>query len=258
MSAPATRRLAAYGRTVSITAPGGLVEFMLGGLPPTYEPVDAPVERGWSIEPTEDGRWEMHVDGVLRSVHAEAERAAEALLSDLELWVADHARDAVFIHAGCVALDGRAIVLPGYSMAGKTSLTMGLVTAGAHYFSDEYAVIGPDGLVSPYPRPLSVRSPGASRGARVRLEELGGTVGEGQAALSLVAFLRYSPEHGWATAPMTRARGTIELLTQTVCARSQPVAALHAVTHASTTTRFLSGTRDEAGEAAGRLLELLG
>jgi hypothetical protein len=43
----------------------------------------------------------------------------ELLLSSLELWVAEHAKDRVFVHAGCAVHDGRAIVLPGRTMSGK-------------------------------------------------------------------------------------------------------------------------------------------
>ena len=49
--------------------------------------------------------------------------AIEAVLSNLELWVAEHSRRNVFVHAGCAVVDGRAIVLPGRTKTGKTTLS---------------------------------------------------------------------------------------------------------------------------------------
>ena len=46
---------------------------------------------------------------------------AEYLIGELELWVAEHAVDRVFVHAGVVAFEGRALLLPGRSLSGKTT-----------------------------------------------------------------------------------------------------------------------------------------
>jgi hypothetical protein len=47
----------------------------------------------------------------------------ERLRSALEIAIATHAPDRVFLHAGAVADgEGRAVLLPGRSSAGKTTL----------------------------------------------------------------------------------------------------------------------------------------
>jgi hypothetical protein len=63
------------------------------------------------------------------------------------------------VHAGTVvAPNGRGVVLPGASEAGKTTLVMGLVRAGFGYLSDEVAVIDPvTRRLYPYPKSLSVK-----------------------------------------------------------------------------------------------------
>src|SRR6201989_340392 len=61
------------------------------------------------------------------------------LESDLRLYVAERARRRVFVHAGAVGWRGRAILIPGRSFSGKTTLVAELVKAGAKYYSDEYA-----------------------------------------------------------------------------------------------------------------------
>lgn len=63
-----------------------------------------------------------------------------------------------YIHSACVVLDGEAIILPGESGVGKTTLTLKLLGAGAKYCSDELAELD-GGLVYPYPKPLYIRSP---------------------------------------------------------------------------------------------------
>ncbi len=73
--------------------------------------------------------------------------AIRQLASSLKLYVAEHARGQVFIHAGVVEWKGKAIVIPGRSHAGKTTLVAELLRAGATYYSDEFAVLESDGRV---------------------------------------------------------------------------------------------------------------
>jgi hypothetical protein len=62
------------------------------------------------------------------------------------------------IHAGVVALDGRAILIAGRSGRGKTTLVLGMLRRGLDLLSDELALIGPDQrTVLAYPRGLHIR-----------------------------------------------------------------------------------------------------
>ena len=97
------------------------------------------------------------------------------------MYIALHAPNHVFVHAGVVGVEDRAIVLPGRSFAGKTTLVAALVKAGAEYWSDEYAVLDADGLVHPYPKPLSVRINDTRETDEQPVESLGGRAGEGPA-----------------------------------------------------------------------------
>ncbi len=56
----------------------------------------------------------------------------ERLESDLRLFVAEVARHRVFVHAGVVGWKGRAIVIPGRSYSGKSTMVAELVRAGAN------------------------------------------------------------------------------------------------------------------------------
>src|SRR6476469_10330058 len=87
-------------------------------------------------------------------------QALAALEDELQKYVMVNARDRVFVHAGVVGWKGRAILLPGRSMAGKSTLVRALLAAGATYYSDEFAVLDAKGRVHPFPRRLSLRRPG--------------------------------------------------------------------------------------------------
>lgn len=60
----------------------------------------------------------------------------------------------LFVHAGVVGWQGKALVAPGPSRAGKSTLVLELVRAGASFLSDEFAVFDRQGRVHAYPRTL--------------------------------------------------------------------------------------------------------
>lgn len=64
--------------------------------------------------------------------------------------------DHVLLHAaGAAGPDGRVVVLAAPSGTGKTTAVTALCRAGREYVTDELVVIGPDGTVRPFPKPLS-------------------------------------------------------------------------------------------------------
>jgi hypothetical protein len=65
-------------------------------------------------------------------------------------------RDALVLHGGAVARHGTAVLLVGHSGSGKTTLTLELVRRGWGFLSDDFAVLGGDGVVHPFPRRVNV------------------------------------------------------------------------------------------------------
>lgn len=64
----------------------------------------------------------------------------------------------LFVHAGVVAKAGRAIVLPGLSRAGKSTLVLALLRAGAQLLSDELLAYDPaTARLLPFARAVKVR-----------------------------------------------------------------------------------------------------
>src|SRR6266508_1736733 len=117
----------------------------------------------------------------------------ETIESDLRLFVAELARHRVFVHAGVVGWKGKAIVIPGRSYSGKSTLVAELVRAGATYYSDEYAVLDSRGRVHPYARSLSIREKRTGKAQRFSVASLGGVAGVEPLPLGLVVASMYKP-----------------------------------------------------------------
>ena len=146
--------------------------------------------------------------------------------SDLHAQVAAHSRERLFIHAGVVGWHGRAILLPGRSFSGKTTLVAALVRAGATYLSDEYAVLDPNGLVYPYAKPLSLRDEAGRPSGRHSAESLGGQVEDGPLPVGLVLNCRYEAGAPWQPRPLSSGRALLALLDNAVPVREQPLQTL--------------------------------
>jgi hypothetical protein len=63
--------------------------------------------------------------------------ALETLEGHLQIQVAVNAYNRVMIHAGVVGWRGRALVISGYSRAGKSTLVAELLRLGATYYSEK-------------------------------------------------------------------------------------------------------------------------
>lgn len=188
----------------------------------------------------------------------ELDEALEALQSCLHLSVAECARGRLFVHAGVVGWHGRAILLPGRSMAGKTSLVHALVQAGADYYSDEYAAIDSLGRVHAYPKPLSLRIPESDRKELRSADELGGRTGKGPLPVGLIAVTQYREEARWRPRPLTPGQALMALLDNTVLAISQPQVTLKTLGRVAPKAVAIKSLRADAGETAASLLSLLG
>jgi hypothetical protein len=73
------------------------------------------------------------------------------------LQVALHARGAVAVHASAVGIDGRAVLVAGWSESGKTETALALVERGASFVSDKWTVVGDDATAAAFPITVGVR-----------------------------------------------------------------------------------------------------
>jgi hypothetical protein len=204
--------------------------------------------------------------GTIYSVYCDSRRIGRAgsrsealnrLLSHLQVRAAEAAPGEVFVHAGVVAWMGRAIVLPGRSFCGKTSLVLELVRRGATYYSDEYAVFDSSGMVHPYPRPLHVRSQCDSEAQVLRAEELGLALGSEPLSVALVLFSKFVPGSAWHARRLTPGGTMLGFLANTVCARKRPQESIESLRAVALGAHAYRVRRGEAGCAAQEVLNLL-
>jgi hypothetical protein len=197
----------------------------------------------------------LYVDGALERAADRLERLLGMLRRDLELNVARLSPDYVFVHAGAVVWRDRAVLFPGRSFAGKSTLVAELVEAGAGYLSDEFALIDDEGRVHPYPRPLSLR-PSSPRSGMPATAIGGGPADVPRAGLPVggVVITRFRPGGQWQPRAVDTGEGILGLLAHTVPARERPVAAFRALKQAVIGATVLVGDRGEAADTAQQLL----
>jgi hypothetical protein len=256
-----------YGVRIGIrTNKPGVLDKFLRALPPGWKQVSSPiVEMLYSIIAGGEGPrpnvrlYNLIYANALRIARTpELDAAIDALESDLQLYVAEMAPRRVFIHAGAVGWRGKAIVIPGRSFSGKSTLTAELVKAGATYYSDEYAVLDEQGLVHHYARPLGIREDGDQEKAkRYSVETLGGRPGAKPLPVGLVVVSRYKPGARWRPRTLSAGEGALALLANTVSARREPENALAALNQVVSRATVLKSDRGEAKQVIDYIFDRL-
>jgi hypothetical protein len=185
------------------------------------------------------------------------ELATDLLESALQLHVAEFAEPDLFVHAGVVIVRGRAIVFPGRSFSGKSTLVAALVRAGADYSSDEYAVFSSEGLVSAYPRRISLRDGPLGPASRVKTSRADPGPDPVRIAVGLVLFSTYKADGDWHFELLEPATGVTELCQHTVAMRRRPRDAFDVFTKVVSNVPVLKGTRGEISEAVDQVFAMV-
>ena len=73
------------------------------------------------------------------------------------LQLALHAGEAVAVHSASVELDGRAVLVAGWSETGKTETALALMESGGRFLSDKWTIVGTDGEASAFPIGVGIR-----------------------------------------------------------------------------------------------------
>jgi hypothetical protein len=251
--------LEAFGVQLELTLGDAGLEGRLSDiLPPGWRPCEAGESAGrFGLRENGADAYEVTINGLPALEYGTLEVAVTMLDAQMRLFIAANARDWLFVHAGVVAHDGRALVIPGSSFSGKTTLVQALVQAGAKYYSDEYAVLDEDGLVHPYPRPLSIRSSGENAARKRAAAEIGAVARDEPATLAAVAVTRYRAGSEWRPKRVSSGHGMVALLANTVPAQERPEQSLRTVRRAVTGATVLEGERGEADPVASALLDEL-
>jgi hypothetical protein len=195
----------------------------------------------------------LYADALRLARTQDLEETLAILREHVQLYVAETAPRGIFVHAGVVGWRGRAILLPGASHAGKSTLVAALVRRGAVYYSDEYAVLDARGRVHPYARLPQLRGQDGI-GREVSLASLGAVAGQRPLRVGLVALTRYQAAARWRAQRLSPGRATLEMLAHAVPARVRPAPALAALCRVASSAPVLKVVRGEAEEAARWLL----
>ncbi|MDB4971166.1 MAG: hypothetical protein JWN44_6855 [Myxococcales bacterium] len=246
---------AGYGLTLELSAEARLVRRVSSTVPPGFRRVARPA----AATPAADLVLSVGREGdehVLRRRGRTVARGTPSALCDrlrgeLERWVALAARDHLFVHAGVVGWRGRAIVVPGRSLAGKSTLVDALVRAGATYYSDEYAAIDERGWVHPFARAIGLRGESGPRRVRPR------RVGRRALPVGLVLLCRYREGAEFRPRPLSASRAVLGLFKHTVAARVRAVDGLTRLACVTRGAQVLHGPRGEARAAARALLAMV-
>jgi len=232
-------------------------------LPGEWEKVDRPVvDRVYSIMVGGAGaRANVRRFNLLYGDHVRLARSLdldavlEAFDSDLRIFIAEFAKHRVFVHAGVVGWKGKAIVIPGRSFTGKSTLVAELIRAGATYYSDEYAVFDSRGRVHPFSKPLELRQEGNHKQTKIDIAEMGGQSGTKPLEVGLVLMTQFKDGARWRPRKLTSGKGVLQLLFNTVSARRNPQRALETLERVAAQAEVLQGVRGQATEIVPALLK---
>jgi hypothetical protein len=176
--------------------------------------------------------------------------------SDFGLYVSEKLAGFVAVHAALLAKGNHVIVVPGSSGAGKSTLCVAAMERGWEVWSDEYCLIDTQtGQVRGWPRPIRERLTG---GGLRRVPHQGPN---GPGNVTHVIVMRYS---GDANGPdlsldeISPGQVAMDLMANTVCARSRAEETFRATTALARTVQGLAGLRGPIGRSLPALEGMLG
>jgi hypothetical protein len=196
------------------------------------------------------------VDDVVVASASHARSLVPALIRVLDEAVIQRLTALRAVHAGTVVWSGRALLLPGITHAGKSTLVAELLRRGATYFSDEYALIDSEGRVHPYPRPLLLRN-GCPEQFPVLPGECNASVGDAPVPVGWILSLEYKPAGTWSVAAVPQSEGVLTLLRNTPHVLAESRNMVGAFQRAVAGASCYAGCRSEAVHAADQILQLV-
>ena len=159
------------------------------------------------------------------------------------------------VHAGAVVLNGRALLIPGSSHAGKSSLVAELLRRGAAHLSDEYALVDGAGFIHAYPRPLLLRN-GRPKQSLVLPSDLKADFHLEPVQVGWIVAVDYAPGASWEIKRISQGEAVMLLLSNTPHEMGQSPEMVELFTRCVARSECYAGTRGEVAEAAERILEL--
>lgn len=167
------QRLISFGNsTISIQyengRPADLIDFLFQKIPApissdpwTHLRLERQISKEQGIEdPISSEGFTLWQDGKLLIENESFRSMAYTLMSQVCFTLAYDSREGLLLHAAAVQIQGRGIILPGKTGAGKSTLTAWLLSQGGRYLTDElvYLPTGSD-VVCGFSRPITFKRP---------------------------------------------------------------------------------------------------
>ena len=245
----------AFGVDIGIEAVGnfnlGKISKSLGGIFPTGYQITEKRKTAhlFTIVEKESEKFGLYKNDETIFTDTTEDNLINFLESHLRGCVAEFAVDKLFVHAGVVEWQGKALVLPGASFAGKTTLVAELIRRGRAYYSDEYAVVDEDGLIHPYPKKLSIRGIiDDVQQSEFAVEELNGKPGIKPLPVGAVLIAVYEKGGQANIKTLSRGHGLMEIIGHSFAFRHNPERVLRILSKACRNALFFKAERGEAVE----------
>lgn len=175
--------------------------------------------------------------------------------SYLRVRVGEYCPNRVFIHSGVVGINGKALLIPGNSFSGKSTLVLELVKLGAVYFSDEFAILDERGNVHPYARPINMRTDdGKYRPYTVDVGN-GEFARKGKLPVGAVLFTNYKEGSRFRPKILSPAVGTMTITPFTLPLRVNPAYTIRVLQQVMNGALIIRSKRTHAPRFAQLLLQ---
>jgi hypothetical protein len=200
----------------------------------------------------------LFVDEVLIASADQPEYLLRQIIDVLDRALIQRLKNLHAVHAGAVLLGDRALLFPGGSHSGKSSLVAALLRRGAVCFSDEYALIDAKGQVHTYPRILMLRDAGHGHDQTPVLPEtFNAQVATASARLGWIFSLRYDSSWVWDVAPGPQSSALLSLLQNTPHVLAEAPEMVNSFQRAVEGAVCYAGRRAEVAEAVDHILGLV-
>ena len=201
---------------------------------------------------------EFAVGGQIRFLGRTKRGFASAVADALETLASTDSRRFAFIHAGGVAIDGRAILLPGRSHSGKSTLVEAFLRRGALYLSDDMTPVDGRLRAHPFPRPLGIRPKAGGMPQRTPIARLGARPADRAIPVALVWCGSFDPLAARPTFKLRQGLAAFaELLPHAPGAQIRPEVVIPIFTRIAAHVPVYSGVRGEAGQMVDTILRRL-
>lgn len=160
------------------------------------------------------------------------------------------------VHAGAVVFENRAILIPGSTHAGKSSIVAELLRRGATLLSDEYALIDEAGRVHSYPRPMLLRD-SCMRQSPVLPAELGSDYVKNPVSVGWILALEYRHSSDWSVQEVPQSEALMILLRNTPHSMAESPAMVDFFLRAVSAAKCYAGQRGDAVQGADQILQLI-